>query len=216
MDFASELGKLRVVPVVKLTAAAAAEPLAHALQAGGLPCMEITFRTAAAPEAIRLASRLPGMLVGAGTVLTTVQAQQAVDNGAQFIVSPGFSPKVVAWCLEQKIPVLPGVCTPTEVQMALEYGLELLKFFPAENYGGCTTLAALGAVYGGVKFVPTGGISPANLRDYLKLPCVLACGGTWMVQAALIDNGAFGEITRLSAETVRLAVAPPPVMGGAL
>lgn len=205
MDLLAELIKLKVVPVVRLERAADVEPLAQALVAGGLPCLEITFRTAAAPAAIRLASRIGGLLVGAGTVLTPEQAQQAVDHGAQFIVSPGFSPKVVAWCVAHHVPVLPGVCTPTEVQLALEHGLNLLKFFPAEAYGGRATLRALGAVYGGVSFVPTGGIDAANLTGYLKLACVAACGGSWMVTPELLAARDFAEITRLTAAAVRLA-----------
>jgi 2-dehydro-3-deoxyphosphogluconate aldolase/(4S)-4-hydroxy-2-oxoglutarate aldolase len=205
MDLLAELTKLKIVPVVKVDRAADVEPLAQALVAGGLPCLEITFRTAAAPAAIRLASRIAGLLVGAGTVLTPDQAQQAVDHGAQFIVSPGFSPKVVAWCLAHQVPVLPGVCTPTEVQLALEHGLNLLKFFPAETYGGRATLRALAAVYGGVSFVPTGGIDAANLTGYLKLACVAACGGSWMVTPALLAARDFAEITRLTAAAVRLA-----------
>jgi len=205
MNLLAELTKLKVVPVVRLERAADVEPLAQSLMAGGLPCLEITFRTAAAPEAIRLASRIAGLRVGAGTVLTPDQAQQAVDHGAQFIVSPGFSPKVVAWCLAHQVPVLPGVCTPTEVQLALEHGLNLLKFFPAEAYGGRVTLQALGAVYGDVRFVPTGGIDAANLAGYLKLAGVAACGGSWMVTPRLLAARNFAEITRLTAAAVRLA-----------
>lgn len=205
MDIIADLKKLKVVPVVKLDKAPDAEPLAKALAEGGLPCMEITFRTSAAPAAIRIASRLEGMLVGAGTVLTPTQAEQAVENGAKFIVSPGFSAKVVEWCLDHKVPVIPGVCTPTEVQMALEYGLKVLKFFPAENYGGLKTLKSLGAVYGDIKFVPTGGIETANLVEYLKVPCVLACGGTWLAKPDLLEVGAFAHISRLARQAVELA-----------
>ncbi|MFA4944472.1 MAG: bifunctional 4-hydroxy-2-oxoglutarate aldolase/2-dehydro-3-deoxy-phosphogluconate aldolase [Lentisphaeria bacterium] len=205
MDIKAELKKLRVVPVIKLDDAAHAAPLAAALKDGGLPCMEITFRTAAAPEAIKRAAAVPGLLVGAGTVLTAAQVRQALDCGARFIVSPGFSPKVVEACLAAKVPVFPGVCTPTEIQMALDYGLEVLKFFPAENYGGVKTLKALGAVYGGVQFVPTGGIEPHNLLDYLRIPQVLACGGSWLVKAELVNAGKFAEIAKLAGAAVALA-----------
>ena len=205
MDILAELKKLRIVPVVKLDKAEHALPLATALKAGGLPCMEITFRTAAAPDAIRAAAGVPDMVLGAGTVLTVDQAKKAEDCGARFIVSPGFSAKVVEHCLARNLAVIPGVCTPTEVQMALEYGLKVLKFFPAENYGGIKTLKAIGAAYGDVKFVPTGGIELLNLVEYLKLPNVLACGGTWMVKADLVAGGKFDEITHLARQAVTLA-----------
>lgn len=197
------LGDLGLVPVVKIEREEDAVDLASALLAGGLPCAEITFRTEAAEEAIRqISSSLPDMLVGAGTVLSVDQAERAVSAGAQFIVSPGFNQKVVDWCLENEIPVTPGVLTPTEIEMARDRGLEILKFFPAEAMGGIATLKAIGAPYGDVKFVPTGGIDRDNLADYLALPNVHCCGGSWLVKANLISAGKFDEITQLTQDAM--------------
>lgn len=199
------LGDLGLVPVVKIERVEDAVDLARALLAGGLPCAEITFRTEAAEEAIRqISSRLPDMLVGAGTVLSVDQAERAVSAGAQFIVFPGFNQKVVEWCLENEIPVTPGVVTPTEIEMARDRGLEILKFFPAEAMGGIATLKAMGAPYGDVKFVPTGGINRDNLADYLALPNVHCCGGSWLVKANLISAGKFDEITQLTQDAMSL------------
>jgi 2-dehydro-3-deoxyphosphogluconate aldolase/(4S)-4-hydroxy-2-oxoglutarate aldolase len=199
------LGELALVPVIEIQHAEHAVRLGEALAAGGLPCVEITFRTAAAEESIRrIASALPQVVIGAGTVLAVDQAQQAVLAGAQFIVSPGFNPRVVDWCLEHEVPVTPGVATPTEIDMALDKGLHILKFFPAEALGGVAMLKAIAAPYGGVKFIPTGGINLQNLADYLKLPMVYACGGSWLAPAKLISAGAFDEITRLTREAVVL------------
>jgi len=168
------LGELALVPVVKIEHAEHAVQLGEALLAGGLPCAEITFRTKAAEEAIRrITSAFPEIVTGAGTVLSVDQAQRAVLAGAQFVVSPGFNPKVVDWCLEREIPVTPGVATPTEIDMALDKGLNILKFFPAEALGGVAMLKAIAAPYGGVRFIPTGGINSRNLAEYLKLPMVL-------------------------------------------
>jgi 2-dehydro-3-deoxyphosphogluconate aldolase/(4S)-4-hydroxy-2-oxoglutarate aldolase len=204
-DLLGELGHLGVVPVVKIERAGDAIGLGQALLEGGLPCAEITFRTAAAEEAIRrIASELPDVLVGAGTVLSQDQAEKAVAAGARFIVSPGFDPKVVDWCLEHSIPVTPGVATPTEINLALDKGLHILKFFPAQALGGVATLKAIGAPYGGVKFIPTGGVNASNLADYLSLPMVHACGGSWLVKANLISAGKFAEITQLTREAVAL------------
>ena len=195
------LGHLGVVPVVKIDQADEAVPLGNALIAGGLPCAEITFRTGAAEEAIRrIASELPQVVIGAGTVLSVEQAEKAVAAGARYIVSPGFDPKVVDWCLTHNVAVTPGVATPTEINMALDKGLDILKFFPAEALGGLKTLKALAAPYVGVKFIPTGGINPKNLADYLSLPAVHACGGSWLVKGTLISAGEFIEITRLAEE----------------
>jgi 2-dehydro-3-deoxyphosphogluconate aldolase/(4S)-4-hydroxy-2-oxoglutarate aldolase len=195
------LGHLGVVPVVKIERAHEAVPLGNALMAGGLPCAEITFRTDAAEEAIRrIASELPEVVIGAGTVLSVEQAEKAVAAGARYIVSPGFDPKVVDWCLTHDVPVTPGVATPTEINMALDQGLNILKFFPAEALGGLKTLKALAAPYGGVKFIPTGGINSKNLADYLSLSAVHACGGSWLVASKLISAGEFSEITRLAEE----------------
>ncbi|HEY4687811.1 MAG TPA: bifunctional 4-hydroxy-2-oxoglutarate aldolase/2-dehydro-3-deoxy-phosphogluconate aldolase [Anaerolineae bacterium] len=195
------LGDLGLVPVVKIDRAENAVPLAQALIDGGLPCAEITFRTAAAEEAIRrIASALPQAVVGAGTVLSVDQAEKAVSAGAQFIVSPGFDPKVVDWCLAKSAPVIPGVATPTEINMALDKGLRILKFFPAEAFGGIHTLKAIAAAYGNVRFIPTGGIDLKNLAEYLSLPSVYACGGSWLVTSQLVSSGQYAEISRLAQE----------------
>lgn len=204
-DIVQMLGQVGLVPVVKIDRAEDAVPLAEALLGGGLPCAEITFRTAAAPMAIRaIAENCSGMLVGAGTVLTVAQAEQAVAAGARFVVSPGFSGAVVDWCLARDIPVLPGVATPTDIMAAMEKGLRVLKFFPAEAYGGVATLRALSAPFGGVKYMPTGGVSAKNMTDYLALPSVHAVGGSWMVEAKLIAGAQWGEVTRLAAEAVAI------------
>ena len=200
------LAEIGVIPVIAIDDAAMTLPLADALLEGGIPCAEITFRTAAAAEAIRrMTAACPEMLVGAGTVLTIAQAEQAVAAGAKFIVAPGFDPEVVDWCLARAIPITPGVATPTEVTLALKKGLSVLKFFPAETMGGAKALKAIAAPFGGVKFMPTGGIGPKNLADYLSLPFVLACGGSWMVTPQLIAAGEFDAITRLSREAVDIA-----------
>lgn len=200
-----QLGEMGLVPVVVLKDAADALPLGQALLEGGLSCAEITFRTAAAEESIRaLTSALPEMLVGAGTVLTVAQAQTAVAAGAKFVVTPGFDATVVDWCLANGVPITPGVMTPTEINMALGKGLAVLKFFPAEAAGGVATLKAIGAPYSGVKFIPTGGINAVNLADYLRLPVVHACGGSWLVADQLIANGEFSRIAQLTAEAVAI------------
>ena len=196
-----ELGKIGIVPVVVLDDAKDALPLARALVKGGLPCAEVTFRTDAAEESIRLISQgCPEILVGAGTVLSTEQAERAVAAGAKFIVSPGTSPKVVQYCVDNSIPVTPGVQTPTEIEQALAFGLKILKFFPAEPAGGLKMIKALAAPYTMVKFMPTGGISESNVRDYLKYDRIHACGGSWMVRRDLIRAGEFEKITGLVRE----------------
>jgi len=195
------LGRIGLVPVITIERPEDAAPLARALLDGGLGCAEITFRTPAAAGAIhRIASEQHELLVGAGTVLTVQQAQRAVDAGAQFIVSPGFDATVVDWCLDHRVPVIPGVATPTEVNMALAKGLTLLKFFPAEEVGGVRMLRALHGPYQDVTFIPTGGINTANLSEYLALPNVVACGGSWMATAKMIAAGQFAEITRVAKE----------------
>ena len=197
------LGRLGLVPVVKIEKAGDAVELGRALLAGGLQCAEITFRTEAAEEAIRrISSSLPEIALGAGTVLSVDQADRAVSAGAQFIVSPGFNRKVVDWCLGNGVAVTPGVATPTEIDMALDAGLEVLKFFPAEALGGLATLKAIAAPYGGVKFIPTGGINRDNLADYLAHPNVHCCGGSWLVKANLITAGKFEKIAQLTREAV--------------
>lgn len=203
-DVLKRIGELRLVPVVVIENARDARPLGEALLAGGLPCMEITFRTAAAAEAIKAASQIPGMLVGAGTVLNPDTVNRAIDCGAKFIVSPGLNKRVVEHCLKRNIPITPGVATPTEIEMALELGLNVAKFFPADALGGVKTLKAISAPYGMMKFMPTGGISESNLGEYLALPSVLACGGSWMVAKDLIARGDFATVTRLSQAAVKL------------
>ena len=199
------IGKLALVPVVHIEHSKDAINLGKALLNGGLPCAEITFRTESAEEAIRsIAANFPEIILGAGTVLTTAQAEKAVAAGAQFVVSPGFNPKVVDWCLDREVLVIPGVATPTEIEMALDKELAILKFFPAQAMGGIEMLKAIAAPYGGVKFIPTGGINAQNLAEYLKLPMVFACGGSWFVKADLISAGDFREITRLTKEAVSI------------
>lgn len=203
-DIIKEMEKNRLVPVVVIENAEDAEPLARALIDGGLPCAEVTFRTTAAADAIKRLAKVGGLLLGAGTVLSIDQVKKAVDAGAQFIVSPGFNPKVAGYCVENSIPIVPGICTPTEIEAAMEFGLKVLKFFPAETYGGVEALKAISAPYSMVKFVPTGGIGPVNVMNYLRFPKVLACGGSWMVKKETISAKRFDEITRLTKEAVSL------------
>jgi 2-dehydro-3-deoxyphosphogluconate aldolase/(4S)-4-hydroxy-2-oxoglutarate aldolase len=195
----------RIIPVVAIQDAGDALPLADALINGGLPCAEITFRTAAAAAAIEAIAKRGDIDVGAGTVLKVEQVKQAVDAGATFIVSPGFNPKVVGYCIDNGIPVTPGVSNPTDIEMALDFGLEILKFFPAEAFGGLKTLKAMSAPYTMMRFIPTGGIGPGNVLDYLKHPKVAACGGSWMVKSDLIAGGQFERITELTREAVAIA-----------
>lgn len=192
----------RLLPVVVLGHARAAMPLATALRAGGLRCVEVTFRTDAAAEAIRAMAADPELLVGAGTVLTPAQVERAVEAGARFVVSPGFGPSVVRRCQELGVPAFPGVVTATEIQMALDAGLETVKFFPAEQLGGAATVQALAAPFRGVRFIPTGGINTGNLAGYLALPSVLAVGGSWMVAPDLLASENWAEVTRLTAAAV--------------
>lgn len=199
----NNVAAIGIVPVIKINDPKDAVPLARALYNGGLPAAEVTFRTACAKEAISLiAKELPDMLVGAGTVLTPQQADDAVEAGAKFIVSPGLNPTVVRYCVEKGIPIIPGCSNPSDIEQALELGLDVIKFFPAEQAGGINMIKALAAPYTNVKFMPTGGISPKNLLDYLSFPRVLACGGSWMVKEDLINEGRFDEITRLAKEAV--------------
>jgi 2-dehydro-3-deoxyphosphogluconate aldolase/(4S)-4-hydroxy-2-oxoglutarate aldolase len=194
-----------IVPVVRIEKTEDALPLGNALCEGGLPLAEITFRTAAAEDVIRtLTERVPELIVGAGTVLTIEQAGKAIRAGARFIVSPGFNPKIVSFCREQGVPVIPGVNSPTQIEAAMECGLRDLKFFPAEESGGAAFLKAVAAPYEGIRFIPTGGINAANLISYLSLKNVIACGGSWMVKTELISAGKFEEITRLTREAVRI------------
>jgi 2-dehydro-3-deoxyphosphogluconate aldolase/(4S)-4-hydroxy-2-oxoglutarate aldolase len=196
----------RLLPVVVVDQASEAVPLAKALVAGGLPVAEVTFRTDAAAEAIRrIVSEVPDALVGAGTVLTPEQVRAARSAGATFLVTPGFNPAVVAAAADEGLPIVPGVNNPTGVEQAMAAGLSAVKFFPAEPTGGVPFLKALMGPYRTMRFVPTGGIGPKNLRDYLALPAVLACGGSWMVEPALVRAGRFDEVQRMTAEAVALA-----------
>jgi 2-dehydro-3-deoxyphosphogluconate aldolase/(4S)-4-hydroxy-2-oxoglutarate aldolase len=211
LDFERFLARLLVVPVVEIARVQDAVPLARALLEGGLPCAEITFRTASAAQAIEaIATSVPEIRVGAGTVLDPSQAQAALDAGASFLVAPGFDLTVVEFALAHGVPLVPGVCTPTEVGMALARGLSLLKLFPAEAAGGVGYLKALAAPFGDVRFVPTGGIGPDNLAAYLAIRQVIACGGSWMVKKDLIAAGAFDTIRELAAQARTIADAARP------
>ncbi len=195
--------KLGIIPVVVIDDAKDAVPLAKALCEGGLPVAEVTFRTDAAEEAIRqMATACPEMLVGAGTVLTTEQVDRAVAAGAKFIVSPGLNPKVVKYCQEKNVPITPGTARPTDIEMALELGLEVVKFFPAEQNGGLPMIKAMAAPYTKVKFMPTGGINAKNLKSYLDFDKIIACGGSWMVPKDLVAAGDFEAIKNLTREAV--------------
>ncbi len=205
-NITEKIKEFGIVPVVVLNDAGDALPLADALIRGGLPCAEITFRTDAAEESIRrIAQKYPDMLIGAGTVLTTEQVDRAAAAGAVFIVSPGFDPEVVDYCLERDIPVFPGCITPSEVAQAVKRGLKTVKFFPAEQFGGVATIKALAAPYAGLNFMPTGGVGPKNLADYLTCRSVIACGGSWMVKGDLVKSGQFDEIEELTREAVEMA-----------
>ena len=198
-----EISKIGIVPVIKLENPDQALPVAKALLKGGLPCAEVTFRTDAAGESIRrISEKYPDMLVGAGTVLTTEQVDEAVRLGAKFIVSPGLNPNVVRYCQEKGIPIAPGCCTPSDIEAAIGLGLDVVKFFPAEASGGIKMIKALAGPYTTLKFMPTGGISESNLNDYLDYNRIIACGGSWMVKSALIDAGRFDEIESLTRDAV--------------
>ena len=200
-EMMKKLQKLGIVPVVVLNNAEDALPLGEALVKGGLPCAEVTFRTDAAEESIRrMAKAFPDMIIGAGTVLTCEQADRAIDAGAKFIVSPGLNPKVTEYVLKKGVPMTPGVCTPTEIEAALQFDLDVVKFFPAEPAGGLKMIKALAAPYVGLSFMPTGGISASNVRDYLAYNRIVACGGSWMVKGDLVKEGKFDEIEKLVKE----------------
>lgn len=203
-----EFQKIGIIPVVVLNDAKDAKPLAEALMKGGLPCAEVTFRTDAAEESIRIMSEsYPELLVGAGTVLTTEQVDRAVAAGAKFIVSPGLNPEVVKYCQEKNVPVCPGVLTPGEIEKALSLGLDVVKFFPAEPAGGLNMIKAMCAAYTKLKVMPTGGINPENVVSYLKCDKILACGGSWMVKGNLIAEGKFDEIEKLCKEAAEIVKA---------
>ena len=211
-EVVATLRRYRLVPVIVIDDAGKAPDLGRALAAGGLPCAEVTFRTAGAREALaRLAGECPDVLAGAGTVLTPAQAKDARDAGARFIVAPGFSPAVVDYCLEHEIPVFPGIATPTDIEAALSRGLKVLKFFPAEPLGGVAYLKAISAPYGSVEFMPTGGVTVQNVASYLAFPRVVACGGSWMAPSDWIAGGDFERIT----DEVRKAVAAVQTTNGA-
>ena len=199
--------ELKVVPVVVLDDVKDAEPLAKALVEGGLPCAEVTFRTEAAAEVIRIMTEVyPDMLVGAGTVLTTEQVDKAVESGAKFIVSPGFDPEVVDYCIGKNIPVFPGCISPSEVAQAVKRGLKVVKFFPAEQSGGIAMIKAMAAPYHMLKFMPTGGINTKNLKEYLACDKILCCGGSWMVKEDMIKAGEFEKIKKLTQEVKELVI----------
>ena len=194
-----------IVPVVVLNDAKDAEPLAQALCDGGLPCAEVTFRTDAAEESIGIMTeKFPDMLIGAGTVLTTEQVDRAVAAGAEFIVSPGINPKVVKYCVDKGILIIPGCANPSDVEQAIEYGLEAVKFFPAEQAGGLAYIKAIAAPYVSMKFMPTGGINPDNVKAYLAYDRILACGGSWMVKSGFINAGEFDKIKAMVEEAVEI------------
>ena len=200
-----KLEQFGIVPVVVLDDSKDAAPLAKALCDGGLACAEVTFRTDAAEESIRImTSEYPDMVVGAGTVLTTEQVDRAVSAGAKFIVSPGLNPKVVKYCLEKNIPVTPGVVTPSEMEQAIELGLEVVKFFPAEPSGGLAMIKAVAAPYTMLKFMPTGGINPQNITPYLQYNKIIACCGSWMVKGSLVEAGEFDKIEAMTKEAVEI------------
>ena len=206
-DILTQIAEKRIVPVVKLDRAEDADPLAAALMEGGLPAAEVTFRTDAAEASIREMVKIPGMLVGAGTVTNVEQAKRAQDAGAAFLVTPGFSAKVTEFAVKEKMPIFPGISTPTELMLALEYDLPVVKFFPAAQYGGLATIKALAAPFPSMKFMPTGGVNAKNIAEYLAYDRIIACGGSWMVKDTLVKAGDFAEITRLTREAVELVKA---------
>ena len=205
MNVLEQIEKHKIVPVIKLEHSKDSAPLAEALCAGGLPVAEVTFRTEAAAESISIMSKnFPQMLIGAGSLISVKQAKQAVDAGARFLVSAGFNPKVTEYAVDNNIPVFPGICTPTELMMLLEYNLPVAKFFPAEQYGGLAAIKALSAPFPQMRFMPTGGISPKNILDYLAFEKIVACGGSWMVKDSYIQNGEFDKIRTLTQEATLL------------
>ncbi|MFH1981612.1 MAG: bifunctional 4-hydroxy-2-oxoglutarate aldolase/2-dehydro-3-deoxy-phosphogluconate aldolase [Pseudomonadota bacterium] len=209
-DIITSLAALRVIPVVTIERTEDVMPLADALVEGGLPCAEITFRTPAAAAAMRMISRREDILLGAGTVLTCDQVSAAMDAGARFVVSPGFNPKVAGECKRRRIAHIPGVCTPTEIEAALDSGLRVLKFFPAEACGGLGMLKAISQPYASARFVPTGGINAGNLAGYLRFSKVLACGGTWIAETTIIRSGRFDIIRDNARAAVNIAAECGP------
>ena len=204
VQISEQIFKIGIIPVIAIDDAEKAVPLAKALVKGGLPAAEVTFRTAAAEEAIRrIVAEVPDMLVGAGTVLTKEQADRAIAAGSQFIVSPGFNPEITRYVLDKGVVMMPGTATPGEMEQAMSMGLDVVKFFPAEQNGGVAKLKALAGPYKTLKWMPTGGVNAKNLADYLAFDQIVACGGTWMVKKDLIQQENWAEITRLSREAVR-------------
>lgn len=200
-----KIHEIGIIPVVVLNDANDAIPLAKALCDGGLACAEITFRTDAAEESIqKITKQFPEMLIGAGTILTKDQIDRALAAGASFLVSPGFNPKIVKYCEEKDVPLIPGACTPSELEQAIEHGLDVIKFFPAEAAGGLSMIKALAAPYSKMKFMPTGGITPENVTEYLRFHKVVACGGSWMVKDDLIAFGNFAKIKELAREAAAI------------
>lgn len=208
-DITHAIATMRLVPVIVINDEENAYPLGQALKAGGLPCAEITFRTAAAERAIRAMAADSEILLGAGTVLRPEQVERAVEAGARYIVTPGFSAEVVRACQANSVPVFPGVSTATELQMALEAGVEVVKFFPAEALGGLPLIKALASPFSMMRFIPTGGISLSQLADYLAFPPVLAVGGSWIAPSGLIADKRFDEITELASQSVAICQAAP-------
>ena len=206
MNIYEQIEKLKIVPVVVLNDVKDAVPLAEALIAGGLPVAEVTFRTDAAEASIKAINEACGdkILLGAGTVTSAEQAERAVNAGAKFIVTAGFSRGVTEWAKAHDIPIFPGVCTPTELMLLLEYDIPVAKFFPAEQFGGVKTIKALAGPFPKMRFMPTGGVNADNVKTYLAEPKIIACGGSWMVKADLIKAGRFDEIERLTKEAVSL------------
>lgn len=202
-EILQKIAKIRIVPVVAIEKAEDAKRLGEALVKGGIPCAEVTFRTDAALETIRIMTEeFPDMLVGAGTVLKTEQADRAVAAGAKFCVSPGFNPRVVKHCIDNGITMVPGCSSPTDIEAALEFDLEVVKIFPAEAIGGLPLIKAMSAPYSNMKFMPTGGINAGNIGKYLEFKKIIACGGSWMVDKKLINEGRFDEIEKLCREAV--------------
>jgi 2-dehydro-3-deoxyphosphogluconate aldolase/(4S)-4-hydroxy-2-oxoglutarate aldolase len=206
-DVLDQVGRLGIVPIISIDDAADAGPLADALVAGGLPILEITFRTPAAEAAIRTLARRGDLLLGAGTVLNPDTAKRAVDAGAKFLVTPGFNPKTVKWATDHGVPIVPGTATPTDLEMAVDHGVGVVKFFPAEALGGVKTLKVLAGPFGMMRFVPTGGITAEGMSAYLAFPTVLAVGGSWMAGKELLAGKRFGEVTKLARDAVERARA---------
>lgn len=210
-DFLHRLAALKLIPMVVMDKAEHAAEFGDVLVAGGLPVAEITFRTPAAEQAVRVLAKRGDLLVGAGTILTTEQADRAIDAGAQFLVAPGTNPEVVGYVLEQGVPMVPGVATPSEIELATSLGATALKFFPAETMGGVAALKAFAGPYPDARFIPTGGIIPELLPNYLRLPSVIACGGSWLAPRELLAAGRFDALAALIEQAKKLLAAPPVV-----